>query len=104
MGFALLTATSFLSAMAESTRRVQVHSEMLHELESVVEMMRAGVLPLQTGTASFAAASDVCRDLQVTAVVGDDDVPGLFRVSLRAECQLGSDLVARSLTSQIWRP
>lgn len=104
LGFALLTATSFLSVLSEATSRVQVHSEMLHELESVVELMRVGVLPLKTGTASFAAASDTCSDLLVTAVVGDSEVPGLFRISLRAECRVGPDLVTRSLKSQVWRP
>ena len=47
---------------------------MLDELESTIELLRVGVLPLKTGTASFAAASDTCSDLLVTVVVGDGRV------------------------------
>lgn len=104
MGFAMLVATSLLTVLAKSTTRTRVNLVMLHELESAAELVRAGLLPLRTGAVSFSTAADDCRSLVITAVVEGGDVPGLYQVTLRAECDLGLTQKTRYLETQVWQP
>lgn len=105
LGVALLAATSLLSVLATSTVRTEMHSAMLRELENAVEMMRAGVVPLNSGAVSFSDASKACPDhLSVNAVVSEGEIQGLFQVVLRAECRLGADRATKVLRTQVWNP
>jgi len=94
-----------LSVLARASGRTEMSSAVLRELQSSLEMVRAGVVPLESGVLPFAASADACSDhLQVTMVVREGRVEGLFEVLLRAECHHGTERVAHTLETQVWRP
>ncbi len=104
MGFALLIATSLLGTVTTATKRVRTGTVMLGELETVTEMMRAGVLPLETGSVSLSSPNADCPELRVNAVVSEGETPNLFHIVLRAECVHSNQIDTKTLTTQIWNP
>ena len=103
IGAVLVISMSFLSTLVGSAARVQAQSEMLRELEAGLEMMRAGFLPLESGTLVSPGSSRSLPDLEVTAVVEKVDVPGLYRITVHANCTYRRSRISRSITTQVWR-
>ena len=104
MGFALLIATSLLGVVTTATQRVRTGTVMLGELETVTEMMRAGVLPVETGAVSLSSPNADCPELRINAVVTETETPDLFLIVLRAECVHNFQIDTKTLTTQIWNP
>ena len=77
---------------------------MLRELEDASEMIRGGLLPLESGIALTAGSSDRFPDLTVTAVVVRGEAPGLYDVTLRAQCTVAQHSATRVLVTRVWRP
>jgi len=103
IGTALIISSALLNSLVSSSDRLRAHTEMLREIEAAVEMMRAGFVPLESGTLSSAGSNDRFPDLRVTAIVEKQDAPGLYLVILRAECSIRRNLLSRRLTTQVWR-
>jgi prepilin-type N-terminal cleavage/methylation domain-containing protein len=104
IGIGILIGTALLNSLVRSSARVQASTEMLRELEAASEMIRGGLLPLESGIALTAGSSDRFPDLTVTAVVERGAVPGLYDVTLRARCTVAHHPATRLLVTRVWRP
>jgi hypothetical protein len=105
LGAALVTAASLLTVLSASTVRTEMNRAMLRELENTFEMMRAGVVVVETGPVAFATPARACPDhLRVNALVRETDVPALFEVVLRAECGRGAVQLSKTMRTQVWEP
>ena len=103
IGTALIISSALLNSLVLSADRLQAHREMLREIEAAVEMIRAGFVPLESGTLSSAGSNARFPDLRVTAVGEKQAAPGLYLVIVRAECSVRRHLISRRLTTQVWR-
>lgn len=99
---ALIISGAFLNTLASSSARLRAQTEMLRELETSMEMIRSRFLPLLSGVTVPAGSNESYPDLVVTAVVEEREIPGLYRVMVRAECTVGRSRLTRTLTSQVW--
>lgn len=104
IGIAILIATSFLDTQARSAARVRAQQVLLRQIESTMEGVRAGVIPLSTRTvASFDPSLEVL-DLRTSMVVRTVGPPGLYQVEVTATGTVRGRPVSRSLTTRVWRP
>ena len=103
IGTALIISSALLNSLVYSADHLRAHTVMLREIEASIEMMRAGFVPLESGTLSSAGSNSHFPDLRVNAVVEKQDAPGLYLVIVRAECSVRRNRVSRSLTTQMWR-
>lgn len=104
VGVSLLVATAYLDALSRSQHRIAAGEKMAAELEAASEMMRAGVVPLQSGAVFAAGLDDEYPDFEVTAVVADSDLPGLYDVTLKARCSVDRRTATATLQTLVWRP
>ncbi len=100
---ALVISGSFLNTLAASSARLRAQSEMLRELEGTLELVRSGFLPLASGTTVPAGSNPLYPDLQVTVLVEEGAIPGLYVVVARAECSVARRPLVRTVTTQVWR-
>ncbi len=104
IGVSILVGTAFLNSMVRSSTRVQAGSELLRELEAAAEMLRAGLVPLESGIVAASGPSDRFPDLTVTALVERGEVQGLYDVTLSARCSVAHGEASRVLVTRVWRP
>jgi prepilin-type N-terminal cleavage/methylation domain-containing protein len=115
-GFSLLEALIALSLLAvlllmggglvlqqpRTMRRIDVQRHELQALDSTLEAIRAGALPLVSTRIDVPGGPIVWIEV---APAGAPPVPAdLYRVSLRALQQTGGKTVERRLDSLVWRP
>ena len=103
VGIAILVSAAFLNALIVSADQLRIQTGLLHEVESAVEMMRADLIPLESGVLETSGLS-APEGLTVTAIVEPQSIPGLYAVTVRAECLLRGRRVSRMLQTAIWRP
>jgi len=103
IGSAIIISSALLNTLVISADHLQVQEELLGEMESAVEMMRVGILPLRSGPLSIAGNSSLTPGLSLTAIVEEERM-GLYRVNIRAECSFRRRRISQSLLTEIWRP
>ena len=103
IGTAIVISSAFLNTLIVSADRLALQTGLLHEVESASEMMRAGLIPLETGILQTTGGA-APEGLVLTAIVEPRDVPGLYSVTLRAECPFRGQRISRTLVTAIWRP
>jgi prepilin-type N-terminal cleavage/methylation domain-containing protein len=104
IGTAIIISTALLNTLAISSDHLRIHMGLLHEVETTIEMMRAGLVPLESGVISTSGGDSMAKDLVVTAIVEPRDIHGLYDVTIRAECHFRSRRISRTLVTAIWRP
>lgn len=101
---AIIISSALLNTLVISSDHLAVQAKLLGEIESAIEMMRVGILPLESGPLGLNANSSQTPGLSVTAIVEEENPKGLYRVYIRAECSFRQRRVSQSLTTEVWRP
>lgn len=104
LGVALLLGMSLLLQQPRIVRRLDAQRRALSELESTVEALRSGAIPLEStrlGPSPTAAGETPAVVIDVTPAAGP---PGLYEVSLRAIYLVEGRTRERTLDTLIWSP
>ena len=83
--------------------RLAAQGEALRALEGTLEALRAGAVPLASGTVPGFAYSEA-KGLVVTLEVTNTDVPALFDVRAEARFLVAGEPHSRQLETLIWSP
>jgi prepilin-type N-terminal cleavage/methylation domain-containing protein len=87
-------------------RRVDAERQAYRALESTLESVRAGVIPLESVTLDgfvTAAGRPAPKDLKLAMTVELEDLPGLYRVILVARYSVGRQKLEKRVETMIWR-
>jgi prepilin-type N-terminal cleavage/methylation domain-containing protein len=105
-GLALLVAASAITAQAGLTRRLQVRQQLLQTAEAVLESLRGGVLPLESGRvdlgSEFRGSSREGSHSSVTVIGLEPD--GLYDIEVQTWIRIDGRRQAVVLESLLWRP
>lgn len=104
LGFAILIAAAFLNTQTIAAERLQAQSELVRQIEAVIEGLRAGTIPLRSSEAPTMLQSNEVEELAVSLQVIPQDPPGLFEITVRAGCRSRHGPLTRSITTLVWRP
>lgn len=97
---ALLLGLALVLEQPRVVRRIEAQRAALAALDTTIEALRAGAIPLASAELPESAAWPA-RSIEVAA---DDDRPGLFHVRVRARWQVFGHPRERSLETFVWRP
>lgn len=104
---AMLLGYGFMMRQPQATKRLDAGDEALRALESSLETLRAGAIPLESGMLQpviayppAATAADLLVDLQVDPT----ETPGLYVISLEARYRVGRAIHQRHVQSMVWSP
>lgn len=87
-------------------RRVDAERQAYRALESSLESVRAGVIPLESMELDgfvTAAGRPAPKDLKLAMTVELQDLPGLYRVTLVARYSVGRQKLEKRVETMIWR-
>jgi type II secretory pathway pseudopilin PulG len=96
-GTAILIAAGLLAAHPRTSQRLQAQQMMLRQLEAAAESVRAGAVPLQSGSIT----GDQCQI--AIEVSRRPQTAGLFEVTITAATAVRGEPVSQSLHTMIWR-
>lgn len=99
LGTALLLGMSLVLQQPRVARRLDAQRRALAELESTMEALRSGAIPLESGRLGPSDAPAVVIDVSPAA-----GPPGLYEVSLRAVYLVEGQTRERTLDTLIWSP
>jgi len=88
-------------------RRMDRERQAFRAMESTLEAVRAGAIPLQTadlGDFSTAVGSPAPKDLAISMQVDPTELPGLYQVTLRARYTADARQVQKELQTMVWSP
>jgi len=103
----LLSALNVLVLQPRIQDRARAGEEALHAIESALETLRAGDLPLASGELApgiFYPVTNAQRELRVTLLVEPRETPGLFELRFVATYLTFGSTGSRQLTTMAWRP
>ena len=104
---AMLLGYGFMMRQPQAMKRLDAGDEALRALESSLETMRAGVVPLVDGMLQPVIAyppPTTAADLLVKLDVEPTETPGLFTVNLEARYRVGRAIHRRHVQSLVWSP
>ena len=107
VGTALLMGMGLVLQNPRIVRRMDGEQQAFRALESTLEAVRAGAIPLQTaelGGFATAVGSPAPKDLAIRMEVEPADVPGLFQVTLSARYTVARRQHEKSLQTLVWSP
>jgi prepilin-type N-terminal cleavage/methylation domain-containing protein len=107
VGMALLMGMGLALQNPRIVRRTDAERQAFRALESTLEAVRAGAVPLQTSVLEgFATAvgNPAPADLEVLMQVDSTGLPGLFEVTLHARYTIEQRNYRKSLKTMIWSP
>jgi prepilin-type N-terminal cleavage/methylation domain-containing protein len=107
LGVALLLGMELLLQNPRVVRRLDGERQAFRALESTLEAVRAGAIPLVTsdlGGFSTAVGSPAPKDLAISMQVDPAGLPGLFQVTLRATYTMDQRKVQKELQTLVWSP
>jgi prepilin-type N-terminal cleavage/methylation domain-containing protein len=109
VGTALLMGMGLVLQNPRIVRRMDGEQQAFRALESTLEAVRAGRIPLQLQTAELegfatAVGSPAPEDLAIRMEVEPADVPGLFQVTLSARYTVAQRQHEKSLQTLVWSP
>ena len=99
LGIALLLGMSLLLQQPRVVRRLDAQRRALAELESTMEALRSGAIPLQSARLGPSDTPAVVIDVSPA-----EGPPGLYQVSLRAIYLVEGRTLERTLDTLIWSP
>jgi prepilin-type N-terminal cleavage/methylation domain-containing protein len=107
LSMVLLVGAALLLAEPRVVRRIDVDRQALRAVESTLEALRAGALPLQSerldGFAT-AAGAPAPAGLTLQLDVTPEGLPGLYRAALLARFPVAGRIVERRVETLVWRP
>ena len=107
VGTALLMGMGLALQNPRIVRRMDSERQAFRAMESTLEAVRAGVIPLQTAQMDgFATAvgTPAPKDLKVHMQVEPAGTPGLFQVTLRARYEVEGRKIEKMLRTLVWSP
>ena len=107
LGVALLMGMELVLQNPRMVRRMDGERQAFRAMESTIESVRAGAIPLQTtdlGLFSTAVGTPAPKDLAIFMQVDPTELPGLFQVTLRARYTADQRKVDRELQTMVWSP
>ena len=106
VGFALVAATVAVSSQARAAERLHVRQELLQAVESTMEGIRGGAVPLvSTPNAELLALDDAGRMGFRSAVeVEPLALAGLYEVRVRSWTRSRGETMQLVVTTMVWRP
>jgi type II secretory pathway pseudopilin PulG len=96
---ALLLGLGLVLQQPRIVRRLDAQREALETLETTVELLRAGALPLHTQRIDSPGGLEVWITVEPAGYP-----PGLWDISLRAAWSVEGQMRERRLETMIWRP
>jgi prepilin-type N-terminal cleavage/methylation domain-containing protein len=107
LGVALLMGVALVLQNPRVVRRMDGERQAFRAMESTIESVRAGVIPLQTaalGTYSTAVGTSAPKDLAISMQVDPTELPGLFLVTLQARYTADKRKIRKELQTMVWSP
>jgi len=107
LGVALLMGMELVLQNPRMVRRMDGERQAFRAMESTLEAVRAGAIPLQTadlGDFSTAVGSPARKDLAISMQVDPTELPGLYQVTLRACYTADARKVQKELQTMVWSP
>ena len=110
---ALLMGLALLLEQPRIVRRLDRQRQTLRCLESTLELVRAGAVPLETGPAgtwlTLAGApppvgTTVWLEVEPASLPSSPALPGLFHVTVRARWVADGGLRTREVETLVWSP
>ncbi len=88
-------------------RRMDSERQAFRAMESTLEAVRAGALPLRTSLLDgfvTAVGTPAPKDLTIWMQVEPTELPGLFRVTLMAHYRIERQKLVKHLRTMVWSP
>ena len=102
VGITVLMASSSLGSVPHLAARLDARHDLVRALDATLEGVRGGLLPLEDRIL-HRAPIPTRRPVTVRIEVEPDDVPGLWRLTVTASCQVFDAAVQSRVTTKIWR-
>jgi hypothetical protein len=105
MMFAILIAANALTAQASLTHRLTIRQELLRSAEVVLESVRGGLVPFESGPVRLHGelGTDKMRVLNFVKV-SPQQVDDLYVVSVRSSTSVRGQEIEVTVRSMVWRP
>jgi prepilin-type N-terminal cleavage/methylation domain-containing protein len=107
LSVALLMGMELVLQNPRMVHRMDRERQAFRAMESTIESVRAGVIPLQSadlGAYSTAVGTPARKDLAICMQVDPTPLPGLFQVTLRARYTTDNHKVQKELQTMVWSP
>jgi prepilin-type N-terminal cleavage/methylation domain-containing protein len=107
LGVALLLGVELVLQNPRVVRRMDDEQQAFRAMESTLESVRGGVIPLETaclGTYSTAVGTLASKNLKIFMRVDPTDLPGLFQVTLQARYTEDKKKIRKELQTMVWSP
>jgi prepilin-type N-terminal cleavage/methylation domain-containing protein len=107
VGTALLMGMGLALQNPRIVRRLDGERQAFRAMESTLEAVRAGAIPLQTSDLDgfvTAVGTPAPKDLKIHMEVDPADTPGLFQVTLRSSYEVEGRKVEKMLRTLVWSP
>lgn len=107
LGIALLLGMDLVLQNPRVVRRLDGERQAFRAMESTMEAVRAGVIPLQTselGSMVTAVGAPAPKDLTISMQVGPAALPGLYQVTLVAQYSVLHQKYKKKLQTMVWAP
>src|SRR6478672_5614863 len=107
LGVALLMGVELVLQNPRVVRRMDGERQAFRAMESTIESVRGGVIPLETadlGAFSTAVGTPASKDLTIFMQVDPTALPGLFQVTLQARYTADKKKMQKELQTMVWSP
>jgi prepilin-type N-terminal cleavage/methylation domain-containing protein len=107
LGVALLLGMELVMQNPRIVRRTDGERQAFRAMESTLEAVRAGVIPLQTselGGMVTAVGAPAPKDLTISMQVYPAGLPGLYQVTLTARYSVFHQPYRKRLQTMVWSP
>jgi prepilin-type N-terminal cleavage/methylation domain-containing protein len=105
-GMAIVVAAGFLDVQMSAARRLEARSDLVRAVETVLESVRGGTLPLVTGEVDLTDEFLPLSTIRVRTRVGvtSRSPQGLYTVRVEARAMVRTEDMVVTITTQVWRP
>lgn len=103
---ALLLGMALLLQHPWVVRRVDAERQAYRAMESTLESVRAGVIPLESLELDgfvTSAGRPAPKDLKLSMTVQLQDLPGLYKITLVATYSVGRQKLEKRMETMVWR-
>jgi prepilin-type N-terminal cleavage/methylation domain-containing protein len=107
LGVALLMGMELVLQNPRMVRRMDGERQAFRAMESTLESVRAGAIPLMTADLdafSTAVGTPARKDLAISMQVDPTTLPGLYQVTLQARYTADKRQVSKVLQTMVWSP
>lgn len=107
LGVAMLLGMALVLQNPRIVRRTDAERQAFRAMESTLEAVRAGVIPLQTSQLDgfvTAVGTPAPKDLLIDMEVVPTELQGLFEVSLSASYRVERRTIVKRLRTMVWSP